>query len=507
MNFIKKIISQVWEKVFVFFGVLSVLLPTSPLNMPLVFRDSGVFLYIGWRILNGELPYHDIWDHKPPVIFYLNALGLAIAGNSRWGVWLIEFIALFVAAYIGYQLVKKFFGLIPAVISLFIWLLALVLVLQGGNFTTEYTLSLQFIALWITSKFNTPAIKKHHYLFLGITSAVAFFTKQTTIGIWIAIFVYLFFNRLAVKKTKELIQEFTWIVAGGFLVTLITIGFFWIQSAFSEFWGAAFEYNFAYSLRSDGDFVTRSEALIRGLRPLTRTGLLQIAIVGYGIALVNFFWNKKTESSSSVLISISLLALPIELFLIAIPQKTFPHYYITLLPVLCILAGWCVYNITWVASKLNIRQVWQYVIAIFAMGLITLNYYYLYLDQAYIYRKLRDDTGIQYIISNTKEDETVLLLGAETSVNFFAKRKSPTKFIYQYPLQEENYVTEEMIIEFLDDILENQPQLIINTDTAKAIYEFPIQSEAIREKVEKIQEQYCSAGEIDQWEVYKLCTP
>ncbi len=35
--------------------VLLVLLPISPFNMPLSFTDSGVFLYTGWQILDGNI--------------------------------------------------------------------------------------------------------------------------------------------------------------------------------------------------------------------------------------------------------------------------------------------------------------------------------------------------------------------------------------------------------------------------------------------------------------------
>src|SRR6266508_2330841 len=73
-------------------------------------RDSSVFLYIGEQILAGQLPYRDIWDHKGPVIYYLNALGLYLAGGSRWGVWALEFLSLFAAAKLGFILMRESFG-------------------------------------------------------------------------------------------------------------------------------------------------------------------------------------------------------------------------------------------------------------------------------------------------------------------------------------------------------------------------------------------------------------
>jgi len=29
----------------------------------------------------------DVWDHKPPLIYFVDALGLSLTPNSLWGVW------------------------------------------------------------------------------------------------------------------------------------------------------------------------------------------------------------------------------------------------------------------------------------------------------------------------------------------------------------------------------------------------------------------------------------
>ena len=142
MKLLRTTAGSLWNKLFIILGALYVLLPTSPLNMPLTYRDPGVFLYVGWRILNGELPYRDIWDHKPPFIFYINALGLTLINNSQWGVWFLEFVSLSLAAFIGFRLVKKAFGPESAIFGSLLWLLTLVFVIKDGNYATEYTLLL-----------------------------------------------------------------------------------------------------------------------------------------------------------------------------------------------------------------------------------------------------------------------------------------------------------------------------------------------------------------------------
>jgi len=338
MKSIRSIIGQIWEKIVVLCGVLCILLPTSPLNMKFTYRDSGVFLYTGWRILNGELPYRDIWDHKPPVIFYINAAGLALTNNSRWGVWLIELVLLFLAAWMGYQLIKKVFGLFPAIFSLLLWLLSLVPLFQGGNFTTEFTLPLQFAALCLFYNSDQLEHKDLRFFLIGLTGAIAFFTKQTAIGIWITIIVYLSIQRLIAGQVKQWLRELSYIFLGGVSITTLVAVFFGVQGAFAQFWSAAFKYNFFYSSLNEYDLTPRIEILIRGLRPLTRTGLLQFSMAGYVAAIIYILLKKDFADPPRKFLFIGLINLPIELLLIAIPKKTYPHYFMTLLPILALLS-------------------------------------------------------------------------------------------------------------------------------------------------------------------------
>jgi hypothetical protein len=57
-------------------GAVIALFPSNPHNLTLPSRDSGVFLYVAWRFLNGDIPYRDVWDHKPPLVYFVDALGL-----------------------------------------------------------------------------------------------------------------------------------------------------------------------------------------------------------------------------------------------------------------------------------------------------------------------------------------------------------------------------------------------------------------------------------------------
>ncbi len=160
------------DRIFIFFSTLMVTFPISPLNSPTTNIDSGVFLYIGWRICMEK--YHiDIWDHKPPIIYYINALGLAISNGSRWGVWVIEFIVVLLAAYLSFRLLRKFLKT-SALVATFLWLFNLVFLLLSGNLTEEYVLVLQFASLYLFYRLAEGQRKPYGFFVIGLLGELRF---------------------------------------------------------------------------------------------------------------------------------------------------------------------------------------------------------------------------------------------------------------------------------------------------------------------------------------------
>jgi hypothetical protein len=125
-------------------------------------------------------------------------------------------------------------------------------------------------------------------------------------------------------------------------------------------------------------------------------------------------------------------------------------------------------------------------------------------SQAYDFSLKRGDSVIQYIQSHSSPDDSVLLWGAQSSINFFAGRKSPTRFVYQLPLYNPYYADEEMILEFLGDISRNRPRLIIDArDPATPIFYSVIQSQAINAAMESLKTSYHVVDNLGDWTVYE----
>ena len=127
-------------------AVLIVLGQANPLTTRLG-RDSGMYAYVASHLERGNTPYVSAWEHKPPGIFFIDALGLAVAEGTRWGIWFVELVSLLIAAIVGYFGLRRFFGQGPALVASLVWLAGLSFVLEGGNFTEEFSLPLHFISL------------------------------------------------------------------------------------------------------------------------------------------------------------------------------------------------------------------------------------------------------------------------------------------------------------------------------------------------------------------------
>ena len=502
MKAVNKVISFVWEKLLVLSGVLLVLLPSSPLNMPLSYRDLGVFLYAGWRIINGSFPYRDVWDHKPPIIYFINALGVFFRSGSHWGVWLLELIALFAAAFVGFRIVKRLLGTYPAFFSLYLWLFALVFVIEGGNLTTEFSLPLQFIALWLVFDSNKPNFPKWRWFLLGFIGATSFFTKQTTIGIWSAIFIYMTFNRLNSGQVKQWIIELLLYLSGFAVIILSFTTYFSLNKMLQDFWSAAFEFNLLYS-SSSISLGERLKFLYDGIGDLSRIGLFQFSMVGFIIGL--FIVNKKSlPLGGNPVLTVSLIALPIEWLLLLTSGRAYPHYFMTILPVLSIFAATTYWALdSWLSSLGNTNK-GRVIFLISVIGVYFWSFYSPYVKQINVYSDVGNPTIIKYIKSNTNLEDYVLIWGGESDINYFSQRASPTQFVYQYPLYEPKYVNEGMILDFLNDILTNRPRLILDTNNPSTpMYDFPIKTNKIETAIRNIQSGYRIRDIFNRWTVYE----
>lgn len=490
-------------------GTLVALFPANPNNLSLPSRDSGVFLYMGWRLLSGEIPFRDVWDHKPPLIYFVDALGLAMTPGSLWGVWILQFLFIFLTFFLIYKLLDREFGTLAALASCIVLASGLLTILEKGNVTEEYALVFQALCLWLAVDASKKDFPLRTSFWIGLAGGLAFHFKQTTIGVWIAYGLVLLAIRLSQRRSP--IRDLLSLLAGWAVPTLALVAYFASHNALADYWEQAFLYNFVYAGKHEG--IRRLiPVFLKGFAYLRNGWVLYFAVLGWIAALGTIWLNRKQILGTHPLILIALLSLPIEILLILVSGRSILHYYLTPLPVMAVLSGTLVYTLQFLAGRiphLDPRAIQKWAPGLILLALLIgqcsqVKYYPEYV------RALQDNDYapvIEYVAANTGADDKVLLIGAESVVNFLARRAAPTRYVYQYPLA--LLGRRPMFEEYFNEILADKPTLIIDTRGRPRLEEklyTPLQkrSQIVREGVEYLAANYQQVAQFGDWFVYRL---
>ncbi len=493
-----------------FIGALVILFPSNPENMTLPSRDSGVFLYVGWRILSGDIPYRDVWDHKPPLIYLVDALGLVLSPQSLAGVWFLQFIFLFLTIFFLYKSLDESLGTVPAIVGMVILTSGLLNILDQGNVTEEYALIFQALGFWLIVRAQKKNYPLQTTFWIGVCGGLAFYFKQTTVGIWIAYALFLLWIRISQKKSP--LADLFSLSAGIVLLSIVFALLFASQHALNDYWSEAFLYNFAYIGKHEG--IRRLiPVFIKGFLFMSQGAVLYLAILGWLAGGIYIFQlRKQLFQNIQPVILLALVDLPLEVGLITISGRSLLHYYLTPLPVMAVLSGGLVYLLCVSLKKIpfllsprtgNTISVLTLLVVLFLQENQILNYH------DYIEREAENSYApvINYVIEHTQQNDRVLIIGAESVVNFLARREAPTRYVYQYPLQ--LLGSRVMFEEYFQQILDNKPVLIIDAPGSNQLDEnlykpLQVRSAKVRDGVQYLIKNYQPVATYGEWVIYRL---
>ncbi len=255
------------------------LISVSPILKQTSPRDPGFYLYAGSRLLQGDELYTEIWDHKPPLIHLVNALGLWISAGSVWGVWLLEAASLIAATLLAFTLLRSSFGTWVSLLSIAAGLGLLVQILHGGNYTEEFAILYQVAVLYFFVQYRRTQ-KTISALACGVAIGGLFFLRQNLIAMGAAITLDILW--LAITHRAWPLRDLLKISAGFLGVVVGMLLFIELRSDLGEFWQAAFIYNQAYSSLG---LAERAKAIGTGIVFLARSPLGLAILVGWIVAV------------------------------------------------------------------------------------------------------------------------------------------------------------------------------------------------------------------------------
>ena len=206
----------------------------------LLLDDKEIFKYAGMAILRGEVPYRDFFDHKPPMIFFINAAGLIF---GPWGLWMLNTTLALLSTLLFFNCCRQYRLPFP-------WLLPLLfnlmlrdnLISLGINMTREYT------ALF-TILFFCVLLGKYRYrhFWLGLLSALIFFIQQDQALPLLPFLIYTVISRPdgVVDEPVRMRMRTLRLVLGFLYFTIPLLLYFAVHHSLDYFWADAFRFNFS----------------------------------------------------------------------------------------------------------------------------------------------------------------------------------------------------------------------------------------------------------------------
>lgn len=439
--------------------------------------DSAVFLYIGRGILKGQIPYLDIWDHKAPLLYYIDAFGLWVYG--LWGVWLAQYALSVTAFYAAYRGLKRLLGSASALMGIIAGFYLFDL-FGSGNITEEYS---SVFALFTFSLFVIQSqLRKQSiaYFGMGMLLMCTFLTRPNNIGFQTAIFLTLASTDI-LNKDFHTLKKKSVIFGFGMLAVLVPfLVYFGYNNALVQFFDQVFRFNLIYINPSQTNY-NSPKFLSPPLKPLTI-----IIVSSFLTVLINLkkaFKRSEALKVEKSLIILLFIAFPMEFFLSNLSGKGYNHYYLTWIPYLIVASGYLTNRILQLFPS-SLRDS-KFVIA----GIMIM--FFLFHPPHQVFAKyinigthfmFERANGLEknhpvpdFIHDNSAPQDKVLRWGFGRWLNYAIERDSPTQYLYQFALATPEYTTDEMVEEFSQQIIQGRPKFIIESIN----YFIPLDSEKL----------------------------
>jgi hypothetical protein len=457
-------------------------LPVSPVYQYLE-ADSGVYAYVGSAILDGQLPYRDVWEHKPPVGFYLNALALLVFGHTPWAIWWLNVIWVTLTSIVFFLLIKKMMGGIPASVASLLFATAIMQpeLGRGGNLMEVY--GLLFQVLVIGALYYYFVAPRNSWVFIsGIFTSLAFLTKQTTIALGVSSILAIFIVSLLRRELKQALLR-PLLFAGSVIVPIVLAGSYWlINGAAYDFLDAVFLHSLAYVGERTSFLWSLKNTVLNVFPRLIISRLYYIAAGAFILyCFENFHWyiarlrrDHKAPPQEIHPVELTMLgifiALPVEVALASLGARNFGHYFLTLIPAGATVIAY----ISWKAiGGIRLATNAKRSPSLLSAGWLLLlgaSVYWLcnvFIQGSPSTGQLASITDVfsnqyeindveKYIIDTTEPSDRVLVWHIHTGINFITQRHAAARVLFPMNL----FIGNLKMPEFVTQMTNDPPQLI-----------------------------------------------
>ena len=491
------------EKLFLAAGLVLIALcvcmtsPLNPLSGGVPQTDSSAFLTIAQGILRGKLPYVDFFDHKGPLIYFINAIGLSMGGLI--GVWLLEWFFMFVSVCFAYKTARFFSGKMVSFLAAGFSFIVLSRFLQGGNLTEEYALPFIFISLYIFTRYCFTQIEpdKVQLTILGVSFGAILLLRPNMFGVWFSFCIVIFIRKLLLKEYKTLFGYFLFFIIGISIVILPAILFLYTKNAYNDFIYQYIIFNSSFFVRSPAQLLTLSFMF-------NIDAVINLNCVCLSLIVAIIWLTKRLRNKEYIFYIAYLISLLTSVFLIVLSGDRHEHYYLPLVPLFVPVFSFCIDKLFLIFSTSRYNII-KYGIPVMIL-LIFVNHDISHAGYRILINGLTSKAEEEYrqagtiIDLITDEEDTISVLGNSCTVYLYTKRNSASKYIYQLPIAEYSIKAKN---EYLSDILTQKPKALI---ISSAFYDWVMSSGIFTSILSMIDNEYAEIFKSNNLAIYSRYT-
>lgn len=476
-------------------SILLLQIPLAPGQTPMG-TDSGAFAYIGRRILEGDILYVDVFDHKPPGVYWINALALHLFGNSLWSIWLFQGLWNGLTALLFFLVIRGKMRMFSAFAGTLVLLFTLYYpdYYSSGNMTETYALFPQVMGLAAIAGFSQTG-NRRWLVFLGVSAGIAFLFKPTYVGIGLAGSLAVGLNDIQKNEWRRLASHAACVLSGLLMPVLAVAIPASINGTLDELWYASIAFNLTYSrggLSLRNMYMTARSLFTNP--PLSIVNTLAAGAVGLKLTEI-LYTDTSTEQKHvkmgdktgqiageyyPIFWTAVIMGLFIEWMLVFTSGRALGHYFITILPA---AAATCTLLLDKIpelfhtaVSRMRDRAASSGAVICMILVLLAVWSVEVIVKTAptpaqadHVINNLFDDgyergALAEYLMEKTGPAEYVYIFDDHAEKYFLADRTSPTSILYASHLLLPG-VDHEAVFDTLLRELENQPPRLILTQT------------------------------------------
>ena len=431
-------------------------------------RDEGGFAYIGRLILNGELPYRDAYDFKPPGLYITYALIMSLLGDTTEGIHLgllIVNVASVILLFFISQKVSNTYCAIFSSASYAILSLSSSVVgfaAHATHFVILYALLAALLFLRASEKDGLSI-----FFWSGLVGGCAFLMKQPGICFSVlpvaCLVVYEILGRA--YDFKKFVIRVGILLVGIIIPFGATVLIMLLLGIFDHYWFWNFKYGGLFAEKINLRYVI--PIFISNFQHAVNGFYLLWALAGLGfIALIS----QRGFDSNKIFINCFLF---LSIIAVNIGFHFREHYFIMILPALSLLVGICLYRLkTFIETKFKQSFLKIIPVGIFlvcaGIGIFEQKSYFFPSDFVELSRLTYGRNPFpesleiaNFIKSRTSRQDKIAVIGSEPQIYFYSERKAATKFLFTYFFMENHSYSLEMQKEFTEEIEQNKPRMIV----------------------------------------------